>query len=135
MKTSPKYFLFPVAFSAILASGGCAFFESTSKIKCEAYGDSVLASNTGEFILEQRLVKYKGLEEYGRNMAGKRGGQKATCIVKNDPPGYRWLPCTRNGDDYIFYASSRSNKLFEVEKAVANSIQHRGWSGACKVRL
>ena len=121
--------------AAALFSISCAEAETASKINCEAYGDAVIASNTGEIILEQRLVNYQGLEEYGRNMTGKRGGQRAICTVKNDPPGYRWVSCGKDGKGYISYSAGSSQKLFEVEEAIANRVQHRGWSGACKVKL
>ena len=113
----------------------CKASETVSKINCEAYGDSVIASNTGELILEQRLIKYQELEEYGKTMTGKRGGQRALCTIKNDPAGYRWLPCSKDGSNYSSYVSGRSQRLFEVQEVVANSVQHRGWSGACKVKL
>ena len=120
---------------ATLFSISCTAAETTSKINCEAYGDAVVASNTGEIILEQRLVNYQELEEYGRNMTGKRGGQRAICTVKNDPPGYKWVSCGKDGKGYTSYSAGSSQKLFEVEEAIANSVQHRGWSGACKVKL
>jgi len=121
--------------STLAFATSCTASETASKINCEAYGDAVIASNTGEIILEQRLIKYQELEEYGRNMTGKRGGQKAICTIKNDPPGYKWLPCGKEGDNYVSYSTESSRKLFEVEVAIANSVQHRGWSGACKVKL
>ena len=121
--------------AAALFSIPCTAAETTSKINCEAYGDGVTASNTGESILEQRLINYQGLEEYGRNMTGKRGGQRAICTVKNDPPGYKWVSCGKDGKGYTSYSAVRSQKLFEVEEAIANSVQHRGWVGACKVKL
>jgi len=68
-------------------------------------------------------------------MTGKRGGQRANCTIKNDPPGYKWLPCRKDGGNFISYATESSQKLFEVEEAIANRVQHRGWSGACKVKL
>ena len=120
---------------ATLFSISCTAAETTSKTNCEAYGDAVVASNTGEIILEQRLVNYQELEEYGRNMTGKRGGQRAICTVKNDPPGYKWVSCGKDGKGYTSYSAGSSQKLFEVEEAIANSVQHRGWSGACKVKL
>ena len=121
--------------AATLFSISCTAAETTSKTNCEAYGDAVVASNTGEIILEQRLVNYQELEEYGRNMTGKRGGQKAICTIKNDPAGYRWLSCSKDRSNYISYVNGRIQRLFEVEEAMANSVQHRGWSGACKVKL
>jgi len=102
----------------------CTTTETLSKIKCKAAGDAVLATNTGELILEQRLVKFQPLEEDGR--------ERATCTIKNDPPGYRWVSCGRDGNNYTTY---NGKKLMKVEEAIANSIQHRGWSGACKVKL
>ena len=130
-----KVFKFLLIASTMASATSCKASESVSKINCEAYGDSVIASNTGETILEQRLIKYQGLEQYGKNMTGKRGGQKAICTIKNDPDGYRWLTCSKDGSNYISYVNGRIQRLFEVEEAMANSVQHRGWSGACKVKL
>ena len=68
-------------------------------------------------------------------MTGKRGGQRANCTVKNDPPGYKWVSCGKDGKGYTSYSAGSSQKLFEVEEVIANSVQYRGWSGACKVKL
>lgn len=113
----------------------CTASETTSTINCEAIGDAVIASHTGDIILEQRLIKYQALEEYGRNMTGVRGGQRAICTIKNDPSGYKWVQCGKEGNSYTTYSSGSGQKLFEVEEAIANSVQYRGWSGACKVKL
>ena len=121
--------------STLFSATSCTASETVSKINCEAYGDAVFASNTGDLILEQRLIKYQELEEYGRNMSGKRGGQRAICTIKNNPPGYKWVSCGKDEKGYISNSAGRSQKLFEVEEAIANSVQYRGWSGACKVKL
>ena len=113
----------------------CTATETTSKIQCEAAGDAVIATHTGELILEQRLVKFQEPEEYGRNTTGRRGGQRAICTIKNDPPGYRWVSCGKDGDGYTSYINGSRQKLMEVEEAITNRIQYRGWSGACKVKL
>ena len=126
---------FVLIVSTLFSATSCTASETVSKINCEAYGDAVFASNTGDLILEQRLIKYQELEEYGRNMTGKRGGQRAICTVKNNPPGYKWVSCGKDEKGYISYSAGRSQKLFEVEEAIANIVQYRGWSGACKVKL
>ena len=118
-----------------LFNTSCTAAETTSTIKCEALGDSIIATNTGDLILEPRLIKYEELEEYGSNMSGKRGGQRALCTIKNDPPGYKWVSCSKDGKDYTTYIMGSREKIFEIEEAIANRIQHRGWSGACKVKL
>jgi len=126
---------FLIIASNLAAATSCAASETVSKINCEAYGDSVIASNTGEIILEQRLVKYQDLEETESN-TGKRGGyNRAICTIKNDPPGYKWVPCVKNGEGHYTYYAGSTGKLFEVEEAIADSVQHRGWTGACKVKL
>lgn len=125
--------LFLTATAALNTS--CTAAETISKIKCEALGDAIIATNSGDLILEQRLIQYQELEEYGTNMTGKRGGQRALCTIKNDPPGYQWIACSKDGKDYTTYIMGSRKKIFEVEEAIANSVQHRGWSGACKVKL
>ena len=55
-----------------LFTNSCAKTESTYGIKCEAVGDTIIATNTGELILEQRMVKFKALEKYGSNSTGTR---------------------------------------------------------------
>ena len=126
---------FTLIASTLVSTTSCTASETVSKINCEAYGDAVVASNTGDLILEQRLIKYQELEEYGRNMTGKRGGQRAICTVKNNPPGYKWVSCGKDEKGYTSHSAGSRQQLFEVEEAIANSVQHRGWSGACKVKL
>ena len=109
--------------------------ETVSRIKCEAGGDVVIATNTNELILEQRLLQFQPLEEAGRYTTGARGGQRAICTIKNDPPGYKWVACGKEGNNYTTSSRGSIQKLFEVEEAIANSVQYRGWSGACKVKL
>lgn len=129
-----KIFTLSLAATALLNTS-CTAAETTSKIKCEALGDSIIATNSGDLILEQRLIQYQELEEYGRNMTGKRGGQRALCTIKNDPPGYKWVSCSKDGTNYTTYIMGSRKEIFEIEEAIANSVQHRGWSGACKVKL
>ena len=126
--------IFASTFAVItLFTNSCTAREATSEIKCEAIGDAVIATNTGELILEQRMTNFEPLEEYGRNSTGVRGGRRAICTIKNDPPGYHWVPCSKKGDSYT--RNGNNEYLLEVEEAVANQIQYRGWSGACKVKL
>ena len=129
-----QIFTLSLAATAVLTTS-CTAAETTSTIKCEALGDAIIATNSGDLILEQRLIQYREMEEYGRNMTGKRGGQRALCTIKNDPPGYKWMSCSKDGKDYSTYIMGSRKKIFEVEEAIANRIQHRGWSGACKIKL
>ena len=114
----------------------CTATETVSKIKCEALGDAIIATNTYEPILKPRLVKFQRLKKL-EGQINTRRGERGICTVKNDPPGYKWVKCGKDGYDYITLPDTygHSRKLFEVEEAVADSVQHRGWSGACKVKL
>lgn len=122
-------------FACTIASNPSEASETVSEVKCESFGDAVIATNTNEYILEQRLTKFQPLEQPGRYTTGPRGGQKAICTIKNDPPGYKWVSCSKEGNNYTTSTGGSSQKLFEVEEALANNIQYRGWSGACKVKL
>lgn len=113
-----------------------ALADSVSRVNCEALGDSVIFSSTGEVILEQRLVQFDPLEEYGLNNTGRRGGQKALCTVKDDPPGFRWTSCSKSGGSYVNYDNSGTpTTLSGVVQALPNSVQQRGWAGACLIKL
>ena len=83
----------PLTFlAASLFNISCTAAETTSKVKCEALGDSMIATNTGDLILEQRLIKYQELEEYGRNMTGKEGAKEQSVqsrIIHLDTNGFR----------------------------------------------
>ena len=127
--------------STLVFATSCTSSETVSKIECEALADGLIASNTGDDILKHRLIKFQALEEYvPGNTTGKRGGQRAICTVKNDPPGYKWVPCwiasldDLNDKRYTSFSSAGRNKLFEVEKAIEDSSGGR-WTGACKVKL
>ncbi len=52
---------FLLIMSTMTSAASCKATEIALKIECEAYGDAVVATNTGELIIEQRLVKYQGL--------------------------------------------------------------------------
>lgn len=113
-----------------------AIAETTQKVNCEAAGDSILVSSTGERILEQRLVRFTPLEPYGLNTTGKRGGQRAVCMVKNDPPGFKWLRCDKFEGKYMVYRQGQGNPVpVKPVKAIPNSVLYRGWSGACLIKL
>jgi len=66
---------------------------------------------------------------------GKRGGQRALCTVKNNSSGYKWMSCSKGGKKHSTSIMGSRKTIFEVEEAIANRLQHRGWSGACKGKL
>ena len=126
-----------LAISIITCSGitSPAFAESTYKVNCEAAGDYVLVSATGEAILEQRLAKFTPLEPY-ENSTGARGGQRAICTIKNDPPGFKWLRCDKQEGKYLVYTQGQGDPVtVKPIKTIPNSAQYRGWSGACLIKL
>jgi len=45
------------------------------------------------------------------------------------------MSCDKDGTDYSTSIMGSRKTIFEVEEAIANRVQHRGWSGACKGKL
>ena len=108
-----------------------AMADATHKVNCTAQGDSLTVTATGEGILEQRLVNFTPLKSLG-----SWGDEAGICIIKSDPPGRKWLRCDKEKGKYLVYTRGRSEPfLVKPEKAVSNSAQYRGWSGACLVKL
>jgi len=103
--------------------------ETTYKVNCKADGDAIYINTTGEAILEQRLAKFTPLEAYGRN------GQRGICVLKSDPPGFKWLRCDKNNGNYVIFTQFGGTTVVKPIKAIPNSVQYRGWSGACLVKL
>lgn len=129
-----KHFFVSVAI-AFFASTIPALADSVYKVNCEAGGDFILLSSTGEPILEQRLARFTPLEPYEKP-TGKRGGQRAICLIKSDPLGYKWLSCGKRNGGYVI--SRRGDDYSEPIKPVeviVNSVLYRGWSGACLIKL
>jgi len=103
--------------------------EETYKASCRALGDGISLTSTGESVLEQRLVKFLPSGPYV-----PQKGQLGTCIMKLDPPGYRWVRCWKKDGKYAT-GTWEYPYFIKPTKAVANSVQYRDWSGACKVKL
>lgn len=106
-----------------------AFAEETYKASCRALGDGIRLVSTGEPVLEQRLVSFLPLEPYAPQV-----GQKGVCIMRKDPPGYRWVPCWRKDGRYATGDWEHPHWI-RPSQALVNSVLYRGWSGACKVKL
>ena len=102
--------------------------EETYNASCEQAGDYITLTSTGELVLEQRLVKFKPTESYGRS------GQRGICVMKQDPPGYKWISCSKK-DGRLVTGNWDYPSVISPTEAIANSVQYRGWSGACKVKL
>ena len=103
--------------------------EETYEASCKARGDAITLTTTGESVLEQRLVKFKPIDRYEAQL-----GQRGVCVMKQDPPGYRWISCWKKGER--FAAGDFYNPTFiRPSEAVVNSVLYRGWAGACKVKL
>lgn len=127
--------MLPAATIACIGLTSPAFAETTYKVNCEAVGDYVLVSATGEAILEQRLASFTPLEP-DENSTGARGGQRAICTIKNDPPGFKWLRCDKQEGKYLVYTQGKGDPVtVKPIKAIPNSAQYRGWSGACLIKL
>lgn len=103
--------------------------EETYNASCKVLGDAITLTSTGEIVLEQRLIKFKPVETYKA-----QSGQKGICVMKQDPPGYRWISCWKK--DGRFATGDWDYPTFiRPSEAVVNSVLYRGWSGACKVKL
>jgi len=108
-----------------------ALAEETYNARCLAAGDSISLTGTGEIVLEQRLVTFKLVEP------DKGMGSKGICVIKKDPPGFKWIECQKENGMYVtgnYQYPTRPTRIKPVQ-AVANSVLYRGWSGACKVKL
>ncbi len=115
-----------------LALFGCSkisFADPTYTAKCTAFGDGLSLSSTGEGVLEQRLVEFKPLGAYIPHE-----GQKGLCVIKKDPPGFRWVRCWKKDGQYAT-GDWEYPRFITPNLAIPNSVQHRGWGGACKVKL
>jgi len=115
---------FAIASTAMLLTLEQARAESTYNAACKVFGDGISLTRTGEIVLEQRLVKFKPIENYN-----PQSGQRGVCIIKKDPPGYKWISCGKLDGSFI----SVRPVLFIPDK-----VQHmspRSITGACKVKL
>lgn len=112
-----------------LTFGPPAKAEGTYNANCKAVADAITLTSTGEIVLEQRLVKFKPVEA-----VDARGGQRGICVMKQDPPGYRWVSCWKKDGRFVTGNWDYPSFIRPTE-VIANSVQYRGWSGACKVKL
>ena len=103
--------------------------EYTYTARCNALGDGLSLSSTGEQVLEQRLIEFKPLGTYIPQI-----GQKGLCVIKKDPPGFSWVRCWKKDGQYAT-GDWEYPHFITPNLAIPNSVQHRGWSGACKVKL
>lgn len=103
--------------------------EETYNASCKAFGDAITLTSTGEIVLEQRLVKFKPFQ-----VENAPSGQRGVCVIKQDPPGYKWIPCWKK-DGRFASGNWDYPRYIRPTEAIANSVQYRGWTGACKVKL
>jgi hypothetical protein len=130
MKDSLRFLTaFAIVSTGLLTTQEQAKAESTYNASCKALGDAITLTSTGELVLEQRLVQFKPIETYKA-----QSGQRGVCIIKKDPPGYRWISCWKKDGGYVTGDWDYARRVSPKE-VIANAVQHRGWSGACKVRL
>ena len=130
MKDSLRFLTaFAIVSTGLLTTQEQAKAESTYNASCKALGDAITLTSTGELVLEQRLVQFKPIETYKA-----QSGQRGVCIIKKDPPGYRWISCWEKDGGYVTGDWDYARRVSPKE-VIANAVQHRGWSGACKVRL
>lgn len=103
--------------------------DQTYSASCKVFGDAITFKSTGELVLEQRLVKFVPSGPYTA-----QSGQQGTCIMKQDPAGYKWVGCWKKNGRYAT-GNWDYPHFINPTTAIANSVQYRGWSGACKVKL
>jgi len=130
----PLHFLasFAIASTAVLTTFKQAQAESTYNATCKALGDGISLTRTGEIVLEQRLVKFKPIEDYK-----PQSGQRGVCIIKKDPPGYKWIDCEKSNGSYKGGYDAGYISVSPVS-FIPNQVQHmspRSIRGACKVKL
>jgi hypothetical protein len=114
-------------FAYITINSHAAFAEETYKASCISMGDGITLVSTGELVLEQRLVSFKPLEPTASD-------GKGVCLMRKDPPGYRWVPCWKRAGR--FATGDWENPYWiNPSQALVDSVLYRGWSGACKVKL
>jgi len=121
------YFLaaFTIVSTALLTTQEEAKAESTYNASCEVLGDAIRLTSTGDFVVEQRLVQFKPIDTYK---------ERGVCIIKKDPPGYRWINCFEKDGGYVTGWHGAAFRVNPIE-VIADAVQQRGWSGACKVKL
>jgi len=123
---------FAIILSALLTTKEQAKAESTYSASCRTLGDTITLTSTGRIVLEQRLVKFKPTEAYKQQI-----GQRGVCIIKKDPPGYKWIRCKRSNG---FYKGGYEAGYVGIRPAsfIPDQVQHMSPGsivGACKVKL
>lgn len=107
--------------------------EETYNASCDQIGDGITLTSTGELVLENRLVKFKPTGTY--NEYNNRG-QRGICVMKQDPPGYKWIFCSKiNGRLVTNPEFGERPKFINPTEAINSSVSSRQWVGACKVKL
>jgi len=128
-----------VSAAALLESSKPSFAESTYTARCKAAGDALSYTfiSTGQFLLEQRLVSFEPTEPPSK--AGALFSQNGICKIRDDPPGYRWVFCGKKDGKYYNISLPGNNwthpHFITPNQVIPNSVQYRGWAGACKVKL
>tara|TARA_B100001964_G_scaffold129434_1_gene143143 strand:+ start:1088 stop:1504 length:417 start_codon:yes stop_codon:yes gene_type:complete len=128
-----------VSAAALLESSKPSFAESTYTARCKAAGDALRYTfiSTGQLLLEQRLVSFEPTEPPSK--AGALFSQNGICKIRDDPPGYRWVFCGKKDGKYYNISLPGNNwthpHFITPNQVIPNSVQYRGWAGACKVKL
>ena len=103
--------------------------EPILKVKCQSRGDSMVRSDSGELLLQQRLISFAPTK-----MRTRQGEIHGICTIRTDPPGYKWVSCDKESNGTYFTGNWDSPIPINPVEAIANSVQHRSWRGACKIR-
>ena len=113
-----------------LAFGLPAKAEGTYNASCNQLGDGITLTSTGELVLEPRLVKFRPTEAY------TRAGQRGICVMKQDPPGYKWISCSKKDGRLVTQVTNEEYPKFINPTETITSWSGPGrWSGTCKVKL
>lgn len=102
--------------------------QTTYKANCETHGESTILSSTGAEIFEHKIVSFTPLKFRDGNHTG-------ICIIKNDPPGYNWVSCSKRNGGYLTNLDGFNRPIMPI-KAIKDPANMRGgFSGSCLVKL
>lgn len=126
MNLTNHFLLISIAASAMAPSTVIA--QTTYSANCEISGEYTILSSTGAEIFEHKIVSFTPLKFSNRNQAG-------ICKIKNDPPGYSWVRCSKRNGGYLAGLDGSNRPIIPI-KAIESPANMSGrFSGSCLVKL